>query len=129
MAIMLPLIGRNWRWVESDCWTLVHDYYKSKGLILPDWDRPPEEEFVNNPIFDQCWQLAGFHELQDDELLQDGDALLFNIYDDKPNHVGIFLADGNILHHFKNQLSRCDSYGRWLQQSTSRRLRHDDLNP
>ena len=49
---MLPLIGRNWQWVESDCWTLVRDYYKSKGLILPDWDRPSEEDFVNNPIFE-----------------------------------------------------------------------------
>lgn len=129
MAIMLPLIGRNWQWIKSDCWTLVRDYYAAKGLILPDWDRPPEEEFEDNPIFDKCWQLAGFHELRDDELLQDGDALLFNIHCDKPNHVGIFLADGNILHHFKNQLSRCDSYSRWLQQSTSRRLRHDALKP
>ena len=129
MAIMLPLIGRNWQWIKSDCWTLVRDYYAAKGLILPDWDRPPEEEFEDNPIFDKCWRLAGFHELRDDELLQDGDALLFNIHCDKPNHVGIFLADGNILHHFKNQLSRCDSYSRWLQQSTSRRLRHDDLKP
>lgn len=126
---MLPLIGRNWQWIKSDCWTLVRDYYAAKGLILPDWDRPPEEEFEDNPIFDKCWQLAGFHELRDDELLQDGDALLFNIHCDKPNHVGIFLADGNILHHFKNQLSRCDSYSRWLQQSTSRRLRHDALKP
>ena len=126
---MLPLIGRNWQWIKSDCWTLVRDYYAAKGLILPDWDRPPEEEFEDNPIFDKCWRLAGFHELRDDELLQDGDALLFNIHCDKPNHVGIFLADGNILHHFKNQLSRCDSYSRWLQQSTSRRLRHDDLKP
>ena len=129
MAIMLPLIGRNWQWIKSDCWTLVRDYYAAKGLILPDWDRPPEEEFEDNPIFDKCWQLAGFHELRDDELLQDGDALLFNIHCDKPNHVGIFLANGNILHHFKNQLSRCDSYSRWLQQSTSRRLRHDALKP
>jgi cell wall-associated NlpC family hydrolase len=129
MAIMLPLIGRNWQWIKSDCWTLVRDYYAAKGLILPDWDRPPEEEFEDNPIFDKCWRLAGFHELRDDELLQDGDALLFNIHCDKPNHVGIFLADGNILHHFKNQLSRCDSYSRWLQQSTSRRLRHDALKP
>jgi len=126
---MLPLIGRNWQWIKSDCWTLVRDYYAAKGLILPDWDRPPEEEFEDNPIFDKCWRLAGFHELRDDELLQDGDALLFNIHCDKPNHVGIFLADGNILHHFKNQLSRCDSYSRWLQQSTSRRLRHDALKP
>jgi len=126
---MSALVGREWVWGSTDCWTLVRDWYLSKGLLLPDWDRPTIQEFEAAPMFDGCWEEAGFYELEADVELQEGDALLLCIGDNKPNHVGIFMATGEILHHLKNHLSRRDNYGRWLQSATTRRLRHEAFKP
>lgn len=126
---MSALVGREWVWGEADCWTLVRDWYLSKGLVLPDWQRPTIQEFEAAPMFDDCWKAAGFYELEADVQLQEGDALLLCIGDNKSNHVGIFMASGEILHHLKNHLSRHDNYGLWLQSATTRRLRHEAFKP
>ena len=101
----MPLIGRQWVWAISDCWTLVRDWYALHGLLLPDWDRPSLEEFEARPLFDGLWEAAGFYELPADALLQPGDALLMRIGDQQLNHVGVFIGNGMMLHHLRDQLT------------------------
>jgi hypothetical protein len=121
----LPLIGRQWAWAISDCWTLVRDWYALHGLLLPDWERPSLEEFEARPLFDGLWEAAGFYELADDVLLQPGDALLMRIGDQQLNHVGVFIGNGMMLHHLRDQLSVRDHCRPGL---TGRRLRHADAS-
>jgi proteasome lid subunit RPN8/RPN11 len=121
----LPLIGRQWVWAISDCWTLVHDWYALHGLVLPDWERPALKEFEAQPLFDTLWESAGFYELRDDVLLQPGDALLMRIGDQQLNHVGVFIGNGMMLHHLRDQLSTRDYCRPGL---TGRRLRHADAD-
>lgn len=122
-----PLIGREWVWAVTDCWTLVREWYADKGLLLPDWKRPTTpEEFEEHPIFDDCWKEAGFTLVPDEEEIKTGDAVLMQIGGKGLNHVGVYIGDQMVLHHLRGRLSSRDIYGGWLQKCTGKILRHYD---
>ena len=120
-----PLIGRQWVWGVTDCWSLVRDYYKEQHNIqLLDYQRPTTpQDFLDNPLFEQYAQRTGFRELNKDEKLQKGDVLLMSILHPTLNHVAIFLGD-EILHHLADRLSTREPYSQWLLKCTGKRYRY-----
>ena len=120
-----PLRGRQWVWGIQDCYSLVRDWYKEeKNIELRDWKRPTTpEEFLLNPMFEQCAWRTGFRELRSDEKLINGDLLFMSIGSPGLNHVAIFL-DGDVLHHLADRLSCKEPYSEWLLKCTGKRLRY-----
>jgi len=120
-----PLIGRQWVWGVTDCWSLVRDYYKEEHNIqLLDYQRPiTPQDFLDNPLFEQYAERTGFKELNKDEKLQKGDVLLMSILHPTLNHVAIFLGD-EILHHLADRLSTREPYNEWLLKCTGKRYRY-----
>ena len=120
-----PLRGRQWVWGLQDCYSLVRDWYKQeKNIELRDWTRPTTpEEFLLNPMFEQCAWRTGFRELRAEEKLINGDLLFMSIGSPGLNHVAIFL-DGDVLHHLADRLSCKEPYSEWLLKCTGKRLRY-----
>ena len=119
------LIGRQWVWGVTDCWSLVVDWYKEeKGIVLKDYDRyMSPQEFLDNPLFEHYAKETGFRELRPDEPLKKGDVLLMSIMHPTLNHVGIFLGD-MVLHHLAARLSCREPYSEWLLKCTGKRYRY-----
>ena len=121
-----PLLGRHWVWGVSDCWTLVRDWYKEEmNLDLPDWERPlSAEEFRLAPMFESCFEEAGFKNLGLTKP-EFGDAILMRL-DGSPglNHVGVYIGEQRILHHLTGRLSSRDVWGGYYQKNTGLIVRH-----
>jgi cell wall-associated NlpC family hydrolase len=72
------------------------------------------------------YQQAGFVGIKDGEQPEVGDIILMQIRSNNgvPNHAGIYIGDGLMLHHLYGRLSSRDVYGGYFQEVTRKILRY-----
>lgn len=97
------LLGRNWQYGVNDCYTLLRDFYKLRGVDLPDFPRPDCLE-KSHSIFLKHAKEIGFHRIS---FLSRGfgDVLVMNLGTRHPNHAAIYVGDMRIIHQRQNSLS------------------------
>lgn len=108
-----PFEGRPFVFGVYDCYSLISDYLKGKGVELPEWVRGNWGEW-NTPTFspfDDEWSKIGKPVKTKD--YQPGDILLMNLgdYPNHTDHVGVFINSTQFLHHPSQGLSRVQTFG------------------
>ncbi|MGN5354324.1 C40 family peptidase [Ralstonia sp. L16] len=120
-----PLVGRHFAHGILDCYSLVADWYaRERGILLPDFERRDDWWKDGGDLYMQHYGEAGFRAISQDTPELPGDVILMQIRSPVPNHAGVYLGDGLMLHHLHGRLSSRDVYGGYWREITRCVLRH-----
>lgn len=112
-----PLIGRTFVHGVLDCYTLVCDWYKRElGIELPHYEREDEWWNKGQDLYLEHYQKHGFERISGEP--QVGDVILMQVRAPKVNHAGVYIGDGQFIHHFYGRLSSRDVYSGYWQEVT-----------
>lgn len=129
-ADLPPLLGRPFVHGVTDCYSLIRDYYWLEQRIdLPEGPRDDSWWAEGGDLYRDNFQRAGFRNLGGFDALataRPGDVALFAIRAPVPNHGGVLLADGQMLHHLQHRVSGRDPLINW-QRKITHLLRHKEM--
>lgn len=118
------LVGQEYTYGESDCYTLVQQYYANKlNIKLKDYTRGGTVECDAENIL-QGLNNDGFVRVNSPK---EHDLLFFNLEGALPHHMGVYLNNNKILHHLRGRLSSRDSLSRLYLENLWGCYRHLDL--
>ena len=119
-----PLVGRKWVHAIHDCYTLIVDWFReTRGITLPDFERPEEWWKKGLNLYMENFEAAGFRRVTDGTL-KPGDCIIMQVASDVPNHAAVYIGDGLILHHVQNRLSGREVFGGYWEKNTVAVVRH-----
>lgn len=110
-----PLIGRQFVSGVWDCYSLVRDYFRLRGVVFDEFPRDYEwwtEDDGGADLYGKYWQTQGFRQIDASEV-RVGDCFLLKIRSPVPNHAGVYVGDGLVMHHLQARLSRRDPVNVW----------------
>ncbi|VVE68865.1 peptidase P60 [Pandoraea anapnoica] len=123
-----PLVGRTFAHGVLDCWSLVRDFYAREMKIeLPDFERRDDWWANGENLYMDGYPKAGFVHLNQDAPENVGDVILMQRRADVPNHAGVYIGKGLMLHHMHGRLSTREVYGGYWREITRCVLRHKTL--
>lgn len=121
-----PLIGREFFHGTLDCYTLIQDWYaRERGITLPDFEHPDDWwDDGHSALYLEHFRDAGFEPC--DGPLREGDVILMTIRSGNgtPNHAGVYVGEGLMLHHLMGRLSSRDPYGGYYAEVTQLVVRY-----
>ena len=121
----LAYVGREFSHGIVDCYSLVRDFYKREfKLQLNDYNRRDQWWEKGENMYLDNFAKEGFKETTLEQIAY-GDLFLMQLESPVPNHAGIYLDNGIVLHHVQGRLSSRDVYGGYYQKVTAKVLRHE----
>ncbi len=118
-----PLTARPFRHGVTDCYSLIRDWYRqNRNVSLPEFPRDWNWWAEGLDLYGTGFEQAGFHAI-DAADAREGDSVLFRMRSDVPNHGGVVLDDGWMLHH-PASLVPYDIFRVSLRQPMDRWKRH-----
>ncbi|CDH02123.1 C40 family peptidase [Xenorhabdus bovienii] len=121
-----PLLGRPFVHGIWDCYAIVRDWYRLEHNIdIPDFERSDGWWERGENLYMKNYADAGFIECSGE--LQTGDVIIMQVQANEPNHAGVYIGDGLMIHHMYGQLSHRVPYSGYWQDRTIITLRH--MNP
>ena len=121
----LAYVGREFSHGIVDCYSLVRDFYKREfKLQLNDYNRRDQWWEKGENMYLDNFAKEGFKETTLEQIAY-GDLFLMQLESPVPNHAGIYLDNGIVLHHVQGRLSSRDVYGGYYQKVTAKVLKHE----
>jgi len=122
-----PLVGRQFAHGILDCYTLVQDFYaRELGIRLGQYERQDDWWLKGEQLYSlDRLRAEGFERVGDEP--RRGDLILMQIRSTVPNHAGIYLGDGLMLHHLHGRLSDRVPYGGYWAERTCYIVRHGEM--
>lgn len=117
-----PLIGRHYIYGMQDCYSIIQDWYQQeRGIRL----RRPETtdgwwKRGENVILEH-YEACGFQRCDD---LHVGALIAMQYQAPVVNHCGLYIGDGQMIHHTPGRLSAPCVYGGYWQERTRAILRY-----
>ena len=111
------LLGRDYNFGSSDCYSLARDYYFQEfNINLPTIQCEDDWWEQGLDYFGDLFENFGFEEVEDPQI---GDGILFKVFCNVENHCGIYLGEDIFLHHAVNRLSCRESlHPMWIKHKT-----------
>lgn len=126
-----PLVGRPFVWGINDCYSLVRDWHRLQGIEIPDYPRDigfwiADEDGPAVSMYDDFFKEAGFERVYREDGPIPGDCFICCILSNVRNHAGVYIGNGQIVHHTMDRLSKRDPANVW-QSKMDFLVRHKDL--
>ncbi len=122
-------VGRSYSQGSTDNYGLIRDYYQAEyGVSLTNWGRPEGWWVTGQNLFLEGMKEDGFRPLDIPVYeVKEGDCLLVAVMSTVPNHVGLHIGKGKILHHLPGRLSTIDPLQGMFRDKLCAILRHPDV--
>ena len=117
------LIGRQWDYGRSDCFSLVREWFSLKGVAIPDFDRPADLDSCESLFLAEA-EACGFFQVEFDRR-RPGDVLIMRLGTMAPMHAAIVLENEQILHQRQDSLSAVEPLRRYYVSRVAAVFRHD----
>lgn len=123
------LTGRPFLYGKTDCYDLLRQFYIDNfDITLPNYARPKEFWAHGLNLYSDLYRKNGFYSLDCHPTeYRPGDVILCAISSEVANHVGVFVENGQVLHHLLGRLSMVEPYRAILRNTTVAVLRHKDV--
>lgn len=109
-----PLVGRDFTHGVTDCYAIIRSWYwQERQVKLPEFPRDHAWWSAGGDLYNDGFGAAGFRVVTAAEVAP-GDVPLINFRSKVPNHAGVLLEGGLLLHHLMGRKSAREPVGRWM---------------